>query len=442
MDYANENTNYKCELRLSYRIKKTKKRVHARNAYFVYIAKNSVKKRVFKQIDNMNRIEQFKELENHMTNCTEPEFKDFGNEFPFSQFLDFIITNSDPNEKFEALKVLSQATLSKKAPHDFFKQPKLNQLCDTLINDMTYLPFILNILISGSEYEDFTNYLFDSNICDFLLSCPIIYQVSMLVSSLTYTESEHLEKLLEIIFNILNDQASKKDQTISHLICCYALKSIHHIYMWDSIDQSIIDEINEKFAPLFYTIAPLLLTSDSKRVLNSVFKCMNYLNDVPLEFGNLILQIFANINLNDKKSSTKTIKLAMIPFINNVKTWINEYSDVFLEMIFTKFKNVPYDVSLTILKAVLLYYDCVDGVVDQFMPFVVELSLNFVADKNVSAQALQKLIKILTAAKNNKEIVASISASINVFEEIVFSEESDDDVIMLAEEIIDLLKKV
>lgn len=390
----------------------------------------------------MNKTEQFTNLEDYLNKLTQPELSHFGKNFPYQKYLNFILKCHDQNEKFFALKILSIATMSKKADYNFFTSPELIQLCNELINDQNYRPYILTILYSGSIYEDFATEFLESNICEFLINCPITYHVSIFISNLTWFENEYLEKLLEIIYNIFNDQVNKKDQ-IDHKICCYAFKAIHHIYNWDNIDPSIIDEINDKFTPLFYTLFPFTLNfeTDENLYLNSIFRYMGHLNNVPIEFGNLILQTIKKIKNTDIIKKAKTVKFAFVIFINNFENWFQEYQEELLVVAFTYFENVPYNIKLTIFDAVLLYYDCVEGVIDQFMPTVVDWCLTFVNDEQIMNPTLKKLVEICSVSKNNVDITSAINSQMNVFEEIASSDKINDENIVLVEQLIDLLKK-
>lgn len=435
---SNKLLNSYDEIRSLNRAKKSNPQMYWRRDFNLDIAKNVVKTKSFQLINEMNREDQLIELNDYVSNCTQSELIVFGKKFNFESFLKFIITTSDPNQRFIALQILSRVTMSGEAKFEFFVLPKLIKLCQDLIGNIKYVPYIFTILISGSEYQDFANLFLESDICDFLLTCPVNVQVAMLVSNLTWFESDYLEKLLEILLNIFKDQISKKDKKIDYSICTYAFKSIHHIFNWDNIDSSAFEEINSNFTPLFYTLAPLLFNNEKNRVFNAIFRYMNHLTDVPLEFGNLILEAIAT----NKIHKDKTIKLSIIPFINNAQTWAQEFNENFLAVVFTKLNDVPYEVKLVIFKAVLLYYDCVEGVIDQFMPIVVEYCLSFISDKEVTGPTLQKLIKILSSSKNNINISSTISDYMNVLEELIISDEFEDDAIaVLAEELIKLLKK-
>lgn len=441
MDILDQNAVDESDyLRLSNRIQqnKAKEKIYVRRERYNLIAKNVLKIKTFKLIDGMNKEQQFNELEDYVNNCFQQELRSIGEIFPFQKYAHFIRTTSSAQYKFLALKILSRLTMSGKGKYDFFNSKDTIFLCDNLIRDQKFSPFIFTILINGAEYEDFGVYYLNSGICDFLLNLPVTPQLSMLVSNLTWFKSDYLDKFFELIDYILEDQMKKKDTRIDYSICCYAFKSIHHIYDWENIDPSIIEAIDERYTQIFYTLSPLLFDAGNVRILNVIFRYLSHLSNVPLEYGNLILSHL--VSMEDMERNAKTIKLGMIPFINNAESWIQEYQEGLLFVAFTHFQEIPYDVKLTIFKAILLYYDCVNGVIDQYMSTVVDWCLTFIQDQEVTFQSVQLLIKISMVAKNDENIFSSICSCMDVFEDLVISDQVDEEVIALVENLIDIIK--
>lgn len=441
MEILNQNVVNESDcLRLSCRVEqnKAKEKIYVRRLYYNAIAKNVLKIKTFKLIDDMNKEQQFNELEEYVNNCSQKELRSIGEIFPFQKYAHFIRTTPSAQYKFLALKILSRLTMSGEAKYDFFNSKDTIFICDNFIQNQKFLPFIITILINGAQYEDFGVYYLNSGICDFLMNLPVTPQLSMLVSNLTWFESDYLDKFFELIDNILEDQMKKKDTKIDYSICCYAFKSIHHIYGWENINPLIIEEIDERFTQIFYTLSPLLFNSGEARTLNVIFRYLSHLSNVPLEYGNHILNHI--VNLDDIEKNAKTVKLGMIPFINNVESWIQEYQEGLLFVAFTHFQEMPYDVKLTIFKTILLYYDCANGVVDQYMSSVVDWCLTFIQDPEVTFQSLQLLIKISIVAKNDENIFSSICSCMTVFEDLVISDQVDEEVIVLAENLIDIIK--
>lgn len=418
------------ESKTIHRVKNSKKRgkIYANTDNFIDLAKLAISDNDSKTTeDSFNKI--LKYFDN--TKISYREFLQFGKDFPYNDYLNFILKNNNENENFLAFQILSRTIAFEEAECEFLCRPELIEICNSLINDPNYSEYVFSILIGGSIYTEFGKIFLDMGICDFLIECQPSQDIAMLVCNLTLFESDYLRKLLEIIYKILNSNK------IEYSTFCYAIKSIHHILdRWDDIDPSVLEVIDEKITPVFYAIASECFKTKENRILNSILRYLYHLSDVPVEFGQLILASIANINNVEKSQNAKTFKLAAKVFQKNVETWLPELQEIFLEIMLTKCQFVPYDIKGHVFSAVLLYYNCSFGVIDQFMPTIIEWCLEFVGDQKYTTRALQQLYDIAAAAKEDEDIMSTISSSVPFFEELMFSGKADDEALEIAENLI------
>ena len=70
------------------------------------------------------------------------------------------------------------------------------------------------------------------------------------------------------------------------------------------------------------------------------------------------------------------------------------------------------------------------------MSTIIEWCLEFVGDQKYTTRALQQLYDIAAAAKEDEDIMSTISSSVPFFEELMFSGKADDEALEIAENLI------
>ncbi|OHT10517.1 hypothetical protein TRFO_20193 [Tritrichomonas foetus] len=386
--------------------------------------------------------------------ATYDELSQLGQRFPFKKFFNFVIANQGNQKGIKAFKILAKMTDSNEASYSFFTNPVLLQMCTAFFSTPENAPFVkyaLLILINGSAYEDFAMMILNANICDILIHLPVSPELSRLVSELTYYPSNYLGQLFLIAIYILenhikfdeNDEIS----VIDFGIPCYAFKAIHHIYNIPNLPSEIHQMMTNQITPFILHNSQLYFSKmKKKRCFNALFKILAHIDNVPPEIGVNILNVISNIEFKKWVKSGKTVKIGMLPFISNVETWRPIIGEMFLNISFTKFAEMPYEIKLFIFKTILQYYQ--STTIDKFtLPFI-EWCLFYIDNEEVSKACFERLIEIALVAQGNLEssyevcskILSEIGASMNTFEEIL--DKDDEEIALRAARLVEILTSI
>lgn len=386
---------------------------------------------------NEDRQQQFAEIISYLNRSSISELKQFCKLFSFSEYLNFVLTSNNENEKFLAFQILALVTDSGKADFDFFMEPRLFQYCISNILNDQFSPYVFKILINGSEYEEYSQHILSMDILDLLIQLPITTQISNLVSNLTYWPNiGYLEKFLTLCENFLNNT------NINELIIYYLFKTIHHINAWENLSLSTIQEINSKFFPSLYLLAPSLLDYNEFHYINSVFRYFIHINEIQSDFAFSILRIFSQSYIT-QKCFEKTVKLGLMLFLKNSEKWkcISEINGQLLDFILNNSKEYNLEFKSLFFNAILSYYCCEEGVIDRFMKKVLEWCLMFVNDSTNSVAAIEQIVLIKKASKNDVEINLIIKENLQKIEELLNCNDNDEYVALLATELMELCQE-